>query len=52
VRLEVRDDGDGVGEGEGFGLLGLRERATQVGGRMTFESVPGGGSTLRMEVPG
>ncbi|MBG0564612.1 sensor histidine kinase [Actinoplanes aureus] len=52
VRLEVRDDGDGVGEGEGFGLLGLRERATQVGGHMTFESVPGGGSTLRMEVPG
>lgn len=52
VCLEVRDDGAGAGSGEGFGLLGLRERATHVGGRMSFESVPGGGSTLRMEVPG
>jgi signal transduction histidine kinase len=52
VRLEVRDDGAGAAGGEGFGLLGLRERAAQVGGRMTFESAPGSGSTLRMEVPG
>ena len=57
VRLEVRDDGAGTaGDGgaapPGFGLLGVRERAAHVGGRMTLESVPGRGSTLRVEVPG
>ncbi|MEU4422217.1 histidine kinase [Actinoplanes sp. NPDC024001] len=54
VRLEVRDDGAGAaGAGDGgFGLLGLRERAAHLGGRLTFASEPGGGSTLCMEVPG
>ena len=53
VRLEVRDDGAGTaGEGGGYGLLGVRERAAHAGGRMTLESVPGTGSTLRVEVPG
>jgi signal transduction histidine kinase len=57
VRLEVRDDGAGTGSGDGaalpgFGLLGVRERAAHLGGRMTLESAPGHGSTLRVEVPG
>jgi signal transduction histidine kinase len=58
VRLEIQDDGAGVtadGEargGGGFGLLGVRERAAQLGGRMSLESAPGHGSTLRVEVPG
>ncbi|SDZ61019.1 Signal transduction histidine kinase [Asanoa ishikariensis] len=53
VRVEVRDDGAGTAAGsDGFGLLGLRERAAHVGGRMSLESVPGKGSTLRVEVPG
>ncbi len=64
VRLEVRDDGTGVagvaggdgGDGgaasPGFGLLGIEERAAHLGGRMTLESAPGEGSTLRVEVPG
>jgi signal transduction histidine kinase len=57
VRLEVRDDGAGgagdpdAGAGRGFGLVGVRERAAHVGGRMSIESVPGHGSTLRVEVP-
>ncbi len=53
VRLEVRDDGAGLtGSADGgFGLLGLRERATQLGGRLTLDSAPGG-ATLRMELPG
>ena len=53
VRLEVRDDGRGTGElrGEGFGLLGLRERAERLGGRLEVESAPGAGTTLRMAVP-
>ncbi|HXV93813.1 MAG TPA: sensor histidine kinase [Pseudonocardia sp.] len=56
VRLEVRDDGTGLAGAEtgapGFGLLGLRERASHLGGRMSIESAPGLGSTLRVEVPG
>jgi signal transduction histidine kinase len=55
VRLEVRDDGAGTGAGSpspaGYGLVGVRERAAHLGGRMTLESAPGG-STLRVEVPG
>ena len=54
VRVEVRDDGGGTGGGEspGFGLVGLRERAAHLGGRLHFDSAAGKGSTLTMEVPG
>ncbi len=59
VRLEVCDDGRGAGLPEGltprstgFGLVGLRERAERVGGRLDVESAPGRGSTLRVAVPG
>jgi signal transduction histidine kinase len=54
VRLEVRDDGTGTTDGQspGFGLLGLRERAAHLGGRLHIESAPGRGCTLSMEVPG
>jgi signal transduction histidine kinase len=54
VRVEVRDDGTGAGgtETPGFGLVGLRERAAHLGGRLHLESAPGKGSTLTMEVPG
>jgi signal transduction histidine kinase len=55
VRLAVRDDGTGIQAAEphdGFGLLGVRERATHLGGLMTVESSPGHGSTLMVEVPG
>jgi signal transduction histidine kinase len=58
VRLEVHDDGAGVSADghatgvNGFGLVGIRERAAQLGGRMSLESAPGRGSTLRVEVPG
>ncbi|SDN47866.1 sensor histidine kinase [Allokutzneria albata] len=54
VRLEVRDDGMGAAEpGEpGFGLLGVQERATHLGGRMDVRAEPGQGRTLTVEVPG
>jgi hypothetical protein len=32
--------------------LGIEEPAAHLGGRMTLESTPGNGSTLRVEVPG
>ena len=54
VCLEVRDDGRGLPEsaGQGFGLLGLRERATRLGGRLDVAAAPDGGTTLLVEVPG
>jgi signal transduction histidine kinase len=53
VRLEVFDDGRGaIPSGEGFGLIGLRERAARLGGRVDVESAPGRGTTLRVAVPG
>lgn len=54
VRVEVRDDGTGTDgtQPSGFGLPGLRERAAQLGGRLTVESTPGRGWTLSMEVLG
>jgi signal transduction histidine kinase len=54
VRLEVCDDGRGTtgAEDTGFGLLGLRERASRLGGSVEVESAPGHGTTVRVAVPG
>jgi len=60
VYAEVEDDGRGFdprfarGQGhQGLGLLGMRERATMVGGSLLVESDPGGGGTrIRLRVPG
>lgn len=53
VRVCVRDDGVGTdGTASGFGLVGLRERAEQLGGKLAFTSAAGEGSALSMEVPG
>jgi len=55
--LEVRDDGAGFDPdaaaeaGRGFGLRGMRERVTQVGGRLEVGSAPGEGTVLTVEVP-
>lgn len=52
--LEVGDDGAGFGPQaleRGFGLLALRERVAHWGGRLTFASAPGGGSTVRLRLP-
>jgi signal transduction histidine kinase len=35
----------------GMGLLGMRERATALGGRLSFETDGGSGSTLRVVIP-
>ncbi|HWO63244.1 MAG TPA: sensor histidine kinase [Umezawaea sp.] len=56
VRLEVRDDGRGLPEepvpDSGFGLVGLRERMADLGGRVSVDSPTGHGVTLVVEVPG
>ncbi|MEO5608320.1 MAG: sensor histidine kinase [Ornithinibacter sp.] len=54
VVLTVSDDGNGFDTGEarvGFGLDGLHSRAAEVGGTVLVDSRPGGGTTLRLEVP-
>ena len=58
VVLEIRDDGKGFmpesckGPKDGhFGLLGIRERADRLGGRVLITSLPGAGATVRVEIP-
>src|SRR3954451_4564885 len=53
VRLSVADNGIGLADqrADGFGLRGLRARATQVGGTLTVTPTPGGGTTVIVEVP-
>jgi two-component system, NarL family, sensor histidine kinase UhpB len=52
VVLLVTDDGVGVGRnGERTGILGMRERAALVGGRLTVGPRPGGGTQVRLDVP-
>ncbi len=57
LRLSIEDDGIGFGTdpaacvGRGFGLAGMRERATAVGGSVQLEHRPGGGARVVVEVP-
>ncbi len=54
VEVVVRDDGAGFDPGtahEGFGLLGMRERAALVGGVLALETAPGSGTTIRVTLP-
>ncbi len=48
---EVADDGVGGAFTGGSGLLGLEDRLEAVGGRLHVSSPPGGGTTLRVEIP-
>ncbi|MFC7103659.1 sensor histidine kinase [Nonomuraea rubra] len=52
LELVVRDDGDGFEQAEsrGLGLASMRDRAEAVGGELSVESVPGIGTTVRVEV--
>ena len=54
--LEVNDDGKGfdpdTGRASGgFGLAGMAERARRVGGKLTVESCPGGGTKVGFRAP-
>ena len=52
VHLRVEDDGRGAESlTGGFGLVGIRERAEQLGGTVHYRSAPGQGFTLDMELP-
>ncbi len=54
--LEVEDDGLGFdphsqGERKTFGLLGIRERATVLGGEVLIDSAPGAGTRVELRIP-
>lgn len=56
LHLEVRDDGIGaeraaLAHPRSYGVLGMRERAGHFGGRVTIESAPGHGTTVRLTMP-
>jgi len=54
--LTVRDNGRGITEKEivqprSIGLIGMKERAAQVGGEISFLGLPGHGTTVTLRVP-
>ena len=58
VQLSVRDDGcgfdtsvDGNGRAGHFGLIGMRERAEQIGGTLSILSANGSGTEVLVDVP-
>ncbi len=61
VTLEINDDGSGFDaaqvfdarddSGRGLGLLGMRERAELLGGKLSIESKQGAGTQVRVEIP-
>jgi signal transduction histidine kinase/ligand-binding sensor domain-containing protein len=59
LRLRVRDDGEGIdpkflaaeGRAGHFGLLGMRERAKLVRGKLTIWTAPDSGTEIELSVP-
>jgi len=59
LALDVADDGRGIedavlragGRAGHWGLLGMRERAARIGGRLNIDSGAGRGTTVRLVAP-
>ena len=57
LRLAIKDDGTGINHGNGngqpghYGLIGMRERAAQIGAAITFDSEDGRGTVVSVLVP-
>ena len=56
VRLSVTDDGVGcdpsqIARSGGLGVINMRERMLQLNGTFEFDSAPGRGTTVRVEIP-
>jgi signal transduction histidine kinase len=49
--VTVADDGPGGADAAGSGLVGLRRRVEALDGRLAVTSPPGGGTTIRAELP-
>lgn len=55
VSVRISDDGRGFDPagtaGKGMGLLGMRERVAELGGTLTIDSVPSGGTRITADLP-
>lgn len=56
IKLSVTDDGKGfdikgIGDRKTLGLLGMKERAFMIGGKLEILSTPGKGTTIIIKVP-
>ena len=57
LRLSIIDNGRGFslvgtrGHGAGLGLISMDERVRLLGGRVTFETRPGAGTRVQVNVP-
>lgn len=56
LMLEIKDNGRGISEAEisntkSIGLLGMRERAALLGGKVTVSGIPGKGTTVLVKIP-
>jgi signal transduction histidine kinase len=53
LRLIVTDDGRGVGDGagEGYGIVGMRERAALATGELSIAPASGGGTRVTLDLP-
>lgn len=54
--LEVKDNGVGIADESvsdpaSFGLMGMRERARFLGGKIDIHGIPGKGTTVRLTIP-
>jgi len=59
LTLRISDNGVGIdsevvekGKEGHFGLLGMKERAERIGGKLTLQSSPHSGTTITLVVPG
>jgi len=53
IGLTISDDGEGFVPNpahEGFGLVGMQERAQRIGGQLSIHSVPGAGTRISLSV--
>ena len=56
LEMVIRDDGIGMHPGDQrkahrFGLIGMEERVTMLGGELSIDSTPGKGTVLRVTIP-
>jgi signal transduction histidine kinase len=56
LAMTISDDGVGLPEDAGrtrgsFGLLGIEERVTMLGGTFSFRGAPGQGTTISVSIP-
>jgi ligand-binding sensor domain-containing protein/signal transduction histidine kinase len=58
LQVEIKDDGRGFDpsilnapNGQHYGLIGMRERAEKLGGRLFLISAPGKGAQVRLNIP-